>query len=170
MEVYLPKHLYTPKEVAEVRELMLQAQKGLDPITGMKIPKGKAVLDHCHDTQYVRGVLSNPSNVALGKIENLWSRYLGWWYTGTLSEFLRGCAEYLDREQPTEYLHPKFVDKLQTRFNVLKEGEKKEVLRSLGQGEGTNGAGRKKLFRKAILKKERTYFEVLDMLNKINKG
>lgn len=164
----MPKHLYTSKDVAEVRDVLLESQKGLDLITGMKIPKGKAVLDHCHDTQYVRGVLSNPSNVALGKIENLWCRYLGWWYTGTLSEFLRGCAEYLDREQPNEYIHPKFVDKLQTKFNTLKEWEKREVLRILGQDEGLNGAERKKLFRKAILKRDKTYFEFLDILNKNN--
>lgn len=165
----MAKHLYTAKEVAVVRERLLIAQKGIDPITKMKIPKGKAVLDHCHDSQYVRGVLSSPSNVALGKIENLWARYLGWWYTGTLSEFLVGCAEYLEREQPREYLHPKFMDKLQTRFNTLKEGDKKDVLASLGQEEGSNGAERKKLFRKALLKKEKSYLEVLDMLNKLTK-
>lgn len=163
----MSKHLYTTKEVAEVREKLLKQQKGVDPITGLDIPKGKAVLDHCHDTQYVRGVLNSPSNVALGKIENLWARYLGWWYTGTLPEFLRGCADYLDAKQPEEYIHPQFIQKLQSQFNSLKEGDKKKVLRMLGQEEGSNGAERKKLFRKGVLKRDKTYFEILDLINKL---
>lgn len=72
----MAEHLYTTKEVAKVREELLKKQGGRDLITGMNIAKGDAVLDHCHDTQYVRGVLSRPSNVALGKIENLWMRVL----------------------------------------------------------------------------------------------
>lgn len=163
----MAKHLYTAKEVSEVRKKLLEKQKGYDPITGIIIPKGKEVLDHCHDTQYVRGVLNSPSNVALGKIENLWARYLGWWYTGTLSDFLRGCADYLDKEQPKEYIHPQFIQKLQSQFNSLKEGDKKVILKMLGQEEGANGAERKKLFRKGVLKREKTYQEILDSINNL---
>ncbi len=163
----MPEHLYTQKDVTRVREKLLERQGGLDLITRQKIPRGKAVLDHCHDTQFVRGVLSNPSNVALGKIENLWARYLGWWYTGTLSDFLRGCAEYLDREQPKEFLHPKFVDSLQSKFNSLKEGDKKYILSELNQELGTNGTERKKLFRKAVLKRDKTYLEIKNLLEKL---
>lgn len=163
----MAEHLYTTKEVAKVRDELLKKQGGRDLITGMNIAKGDAVLDHCHDTQYVRGVLSRPSNVALGKIENLWKRYLGWWYVGTLADFLRGCANYLEREQPKEYLHPKFINKLQTQFNTLKEGDKKVILKMLGQEEGVNGAERKKLFRKGVLKREKTYFEILGAIQKL---
>jgi hypothetical protein len=37
----------------------------------------------------------------------------------------------------------------------------------LGQEEGVNGAERKKLFRKGVLKREDTYFEILEAIQKL---
>ena len=70
------KHLYTTKDVAEVRTLLKERQSNIDPITGLDIPSKQHVLDHNHNTQFVRAVLHRQSNAVLGKIENLWSRYL----------------------------------------------------------------------------------------------
>ena len=80
---------------------------------------------------------------------------------------MRGCADYLDKEQPKEYIHPQFIQKLQSQFNSLKEGDKKVILKMLGQEEGANGAERKKLFRKGVLKREKTYQEILDSINNL---
>ena len=160
------KHLYTTKDVAEVRNLLKERQNNTDPITGLDIPNKQHVLDHNHKTQFVRAVLHRQSNVVLGKIENLWSRYLAWWYVGTLSDFLRGCADYLDFDHPEEYLHPSFIKKLQVEFNKLNETSKKSVLKQLGQEQGNNAKERKDLFKKSVLKKDKTFFEILEIIEK----
>lgn len=161
-----PVQLYSPADVKKTRELLLEQQEGFDPITGEEIPKGQAVLDHDHKTQYVRAVLHRQSNAVLGKIENLWTRYLGWWYSGTLSDFLRGCANYLDKEHPKDYLHPSALKRLQIDFNKLTESQKRFVLRSLGQPEGSNGVERKKLFQNVLKSKQHGFVELQDLINK----
>lgn len=162
----MPKQLYTTKDVQQVRESLLKQQEGKDLITGLLIPETQAVLDHDHDTQFVRGVLHRQSNAVLGKLENMYTRYLGWWYKGTLSDFLRGCADYLDREQPQDYIHPAFVKYLQVQFNKLSEPQKKAVLMHFNSEVGTNGKQRKVLFQKVILRKENTMQEFLEIINK----
>lgn len=159
-------HLYTTADVARTRKILLEKQGNLDPITNLPIPDGQAVLDHDHKTQYVRAVLHRQSNAVLGKLENLWTRYLGWWYTGSLVDFLRGCADYLEKEHPKEYVHPKFQKRLQTDFNKLPEASKRSVLSSLGSPEGSNGAERKKLFQRVLKSKEHTFEHMQEVINK----
>lgn len=160
------QHLYTTKDVQAVREKLLHEQGGLDLVTKLLIPPKQSVLDHDHKTQYVRGVLHRQTNAVLGKLENAYIRYISWWYEGTLSDFLRGCADYLDREQPQNYIHPAFVKFLQVQFNKLSEPQKKKVLAHFGSDEGTNGKQRKALFQKVILRKENTMQEFLEVINK----
>lgn len=162
----IDKHLFNTKDVAKVREQLYKEQGGIDPITGLEIPSNQKVLDHCHQTQYVRAVLHRQSNAVLGKIENLWKRYLQWWYTGTLSDFLRGCADYLDTEHPKEYLHPAFIKSLQVQFNKLNEKQKQNVLSHYGLEKGCNGNQRKVIFKKFILKRTHSMIEILDVINK----
>jgi Recombination endonuclease VII len=162
-----PKHLYTTEDVRKVRKTLLDQQKGTDPITGMQIPEKQAVLDHDHGSQYVRAVLHRQTNAVLGKIENLWNRYLSWWYTGKLSDFLRGCADYLDKDQPKEYIHPSFVKKLQTEFNKLSESNKNEVLKQMKQPEGKNSTERKAIFAKAIKSKSYDFEETLQLIRNL---
>lgn len=163
----LSKHLYNTKDVTRIREILKQQQNNIDPITGLEIPPKQAVLDHCHQTQYVRAVLHRQSNAVLGKIENLWKRYLSWWYTGTLSDFLRGCADYLDTEHQQEYIHPSFMKMLQVRFNKLNEGKKQEFLLKVNEEKGCNGTQRKLLFKKFLLKRTYTMKQVEDLLKEI---
>jgi hypothetical protein len=158
--------LYTTTDVKKVREELTKKQGGIDPITGLVIPDKQAVLDHDHKTQYVRAVLHRQTNAVLGKIENLWTRYLGWWYTGTLPEFLRGVADYLEKEHPQDYAHPRWLKKVTTEFNKLPEASKRSVLINLGQGEGKNGAERKKLFQSALKTRKYGFNEVSLMIEK----
>lgn len=162
----MTQHLYTTKDVQAVREKLLREQNGLDLVTNLPIPPKQGVLDHDHKTQFVRGVLHRQTNAVLGKLENAYIRYIAWWYEGTLSDFLRGCADYLDREQPQNYIHPAFVKFLQVQFNKLSEPQKKKVLAHFGSDEGTNGKQRKALFQKVILRKENTMQEFLEVINK----
>lgn len=161
------EHLYTTKDVAKVRDQLKEKQQHIDPITKLEIPPKQAVLDHCHKTQFVRAVLHRQSNAVLGKIENLWKRYLQWWYTGTLSDFLRGCADYLDTEHKQEYIHPAFMKMLQVKFNKLSEGKKQEFLLRVGEEKGCNGKERKLNFKKFLLKRTYTMKQVEDLLKEI---
>ena len=162
----LSKHLYTTKDVQKVREQLYEEQGGIDPITGLIIPEKQKVLDHDHSTQYVRAVLHRQTNAVLGKIENLWTRYLSYWYTGTLSDFLRGCADYIEKEHPQNYLHPNFIKKLQINFNKLNEKQKQLVLLSFGEDTGANAAQRKVLFKKFILKRTHSMEDILQTIQR----
>lgn len=161
----MTQDLYTTKDVKEVREALIYEQEGLDALTGL--PLNKPCLDHRHDSeQFVRGVLSNACNVALGKIESLDARYISYWYPNGLPEFLRHCADYLEQEKDTRYRHPGFLKKLQTRFNGLTEPQKKNVLEAMGLPQGTNGKERKEEFRLALLTKCWDFATITTILNR----
>ena len=162
----LDKHLYTTKDVQKVREQLYKEQEGIDPITRLPIPEKQKVLDRDHSNHYVRAVLHRQTNAVLGKIENLWTRYLSYWYTGTLSDFLRGCADYIEKEHPKEYLHPAFIKSLQVQFNKLNEKQKQNVLSKFNEPNGCNSSQRKLYFKKFILKRTHSMNEILDVIEK----
>jgi len=160
-----PLHLYSPKDVAKARELLYNEQKGKDALTGLPLDYKQSVTDHNHKTQFVRGVLHRQCNAVLGKIENLWVRYLSYWFEGTLPEFLRKTADYIEREDDQRYIHPGWIKKSQTMFNALSEGSKKAVLEALGQSQGGNSTERKKLFRSALNTRQFTFEQVKQIIN-----
>ena len=160
------EHLYTTKDVARVRDKLKKEQNNIDLIIGLEIPDKQAVLDHDHNTQFVRGVLHRQTNVLLGKIENAYIRYIKWWYDGTLSDFLRGCADYLDKEHEQKYLHPAFIKKLQVQFNKLNEKQKQNVLSYFDEEKGCNTAQRKLNFKKFVLKRNHSMNEILEAIHK----
>lgn len=160
MVPYATEHLYTLQDITRVRQHLLQEQKQLCKLTGMQIERTEAVLDHNHSTQYVRGVLHRQANAVLGKIENLWTRYLGWWYNGTLGQFLRQCADYIESKPDTRYLHPGWIRRLNIDFKKLPEAKKRIVLESLGEKDAKNGIARNKQFLKAIKSKRFTFDEI----------
>lgn len=157
-------HLYSPKDVAKVRELLYNEQDGKDALTGYELPKDKTCLDHNHKTQFVRAVLHRQINAALGKLEGVHTRYLSYWYLGTLPDFLRQAADYLEKEDDHRYIHPGWVKKSQTMFNTLPEGDKRAVLEALGQSQGGNSTERKKLFKKALNTKQFTFEQVKKLI------
>lgn len=160
--------LYTIKDVQNVRNKLLEEQEGKDLLTGLEIPNKQAVLDHSHDNnQYVRAVLHRQSNAALGKIENLYTRYLSYWYPNDLSTFLRQCADYLELEQDDRYRHPGWIKKVQTFFNKLKEADKDKVLVSLGSAKGSNSKDRKDKLKKLINSKSIPYQTFVTVIERV---
>lgn len=157
--------LYNTKDIARVRAVLTKEQKGLSALTGL--PLTKPCLDHCHspeNEQLVRGVLNSSENVALGKIENLYVRYIGWWFKGTYPEFLRMVASYIERGVDPRFRHSCFIKKLNVEFNKLNEGKKDEVLVLLGKTKGKNSSERKKYFNQAVMSKEFGYNTVLSAI------
>lgn len=163
-----PKHLYTTADVKEVREQLLKEQKNIDKCTGLLIPDKQAVLDHSHKTQYVRGVLHRQCNSALGKVEGIYTRFLSYWYEGTLQDFLRSVANYLDCEHDSRFLHPGWLKKSKTEFNKLSARAKDAVLEDLKGTRGKNDAERKALFNALLLTKEHTFDTISAAIQKHN--
>lgn len=158
--------LYNSKDKQVVRELLTKEQNNLCAITGLPIEPKQHILEHAHDDQMlIRGVTSRQANSALGVIERVWTRYLKWWYSGTLSDFLRQCANYLEKPHDTRWRHDMWIKKANTAFNKLNESNKDKVLVALGCDKCKNGAERKKAFQTAILTKQFGYDILLNFIN-----
>ncbi len=155
--------LFTTTDISKVRTLLIKEQGNISALSGL--PLEQPVLDHLHDIeQFVRGVINSKENVALGRIEGLYVRYIGYWYKGTYPEFLRLVADYIERGVDRRYRHNGWLSKVKTEFNKLNESSKDRVLIALGSKAGKNGLERKKLFSKVILNKELGYTLILSTI------
>ena len=108
------------------------------------------VVDHCHQSGMVRGVVSRVGTSLLGKIENF--AYRGCQVSQShFPAVLRGIADYLEREQ-LDVLHPVGLTQLSKRFKSLTSEKQKATLVDLGAKrkqlmECSNASERTKLFR-----------------------
>lgn len=157
--------LYNAADVKKVREALTEEQGNIDALTKLPIEPKQHCLDHNHDTMRVRAVLARQSNAALGKIENIWTRYLSYWYPHDLPTFLEQSAEYLRRPDDDRFNHPHWIKKVNTAFNKLNEASKDKVLIALGSNKCKNGAERKKAFQAAILTKQFSYATLLSLID-----
>jgi hypothetical protein len=162
----LTRDLFNVKDVKEVRELLVQEQEQLDKLTLSLMHPSQYVLDHNHQNLFVRGVLNRATNSMLGKIENAFNRYIRHWYTGSLSNFLRQAATYLEQPPDERYRHPQWQKQLKVQFNKLSEGQKRTVLESFGKPDGKNSKERKDVFAKIVLNRDYGY----EKINNILKG
>jgi len=108
------------------------------------------VVDHCHKSGMVRGVVSRVGNSLLGKIENFAYRRCQV-SQSHLPAVLRGIADYLEQEQ-LDVLHPVGLTQLSKRFKGLTSEKQKATLVDLGAKrkqlmECSNASERTKLFR-----------------------
>lgn len=163
----MTKHLITTKDVAEVRKKLYDEQFGVDKLTGLPLQSKDAVCDHNHSTMYVRGVLHRQSNAVLGKIENMYKRYLAWWYSGTLPEFLRKCADYIEAKDDHRYVHPHWIKFMTTKFRALNEDSKKQVLKGMSRNEGANSKERISTFDKALKSGQFTMTQIEHLIRKV---
>lgn len=164
------KTLYNTKDVSEARAKLLKEQNGLDALTKLPLDPKDTVLDHNHDTDTVRGAIHRQANAALGKIENLYKRYLSYWYPGTFRDFLEKAADYIDRDgshvNPTTY-HPSWIKRAQRTFMKQPALTQNEILIKMGIQKGSlprNLEGRKKAFRSILLKNRIGYDTMRDIL------
>lgn len=150
--------LYNPSDKKLVRDMLLLEQDGICPISKVKIAPKESVLDHIHDdTNLVRAVLHRQSNAFIGIIERAWTRYMSWWYKGTLSEVLRNAADFFDKEPDERYRHDGWMKRVKTDFRKLNAQQQAAVLGTLGSKSGSNGTERLKLFSAKILDRSLGY-------------
>lgn len=166
------KSLFNPKDVGEYREYMLKEQGGKDALTNLPLDAKDAVLDHNHETEVVRGAIHRQVNAALGKIENIWKRYLSTWYPGTLTDFLENARIYIDSDgfvQNNTVYHPNWIKRCVRDFKKLDASSQRKLLTDIIESPfemPTNAEGRTKLFRSAILKHRMDYLLVKLKLEK----
>ena len=150
------------------RELLIKEQQGKDLLTGLDLPEKGIALDHRHDEEmFIRGVLHRNCNSALGRIENIWTRELKWWYPLQLSDFLRQAADYLELPVDSRFRHNSFLKYLKTQFNKLNAKQQNLVLEELGSSVGKNPAERKEKFAKVTLDRDIGYAKIKDVINSI---
>ena len=113
------------------------------------------VVDHCHASGEIRGVLHRQSNAFLGKVENAWKRYACRSADVSLPEALRRMADWIEFSR-TGLLHPIGATQLQKKFKQKKTEEQLNILLDLGVDvdsiDASNSDKRSKLYRKQITK------------------
>jgi hypothetical protein len=166
----LTKDLYTTEDVKQVKELLYKEQQGKCALSGIAVNIKDCHTDHNHNSeQLVRGALYKQANMALGKLEGLWTRYLAYWYPGTLPEFLKASAAYLERSNATpdrRFRHPGWIKFCKTQFNKLSSKKMDEVLVELGSTPGRNLAERKSKFAKIVLDRSLGYATIKACIDK----
>lgn len=65
----------TATQLKAYREAKLREQGGRCALTHYPLSPADAVVDHCHVTGHIRGVIHRGANALLGKIENNHKRY-----------------------------------------------------------------------------------------------
>ena len=164
--------LYSAEDVKRVKHLLYKEQQGKCALSGVAVALKDCHCDHRHnDEQLVRGTLYKQSNMALGKLEGLWTRYLAYWYPGTLPEFLRASAAYIERTEAnpdTRFRHPGWIKFCRTQFNKLPAKRMDEVLVELGSTPGKNLVERKAKFAKVVLDRNLGYNTILNAIKKGN--
>lgn len=94
------------KELKAYRDIVLNKQKGIDPIS--LLPITDPVLDHDHKTGHVRQVLQREINAFEGKVINAFNRYcrhLG----ASIEDVLIGLIEYWSLDYSDNPIHPRHV-------------------------------------------------------------
>jgi hypothetical protein len=160
--------LYTPADIAKVRDILLKEQKGKCAVTSIDIKKlGRtAVLDHRHDSeQLVRAVLEREVNAFEGLVTNAHRRCLSYWLPTPLPDVLRALAAYLEASESTperRWRHTGWIAKMKTLYNKLTTKQRDKVLETLGcTASCTNDTARKKEFAKLLKDRKLGYTTIL---------
>lgn len=107
-------------ELPAFREALWEKQGRRCALSGMPLALADAVVDHCHKTGEVRGVLHRGVNSMLGKIENH-RKIAGLSDDVALAKMLAGVVHYLCRQH----------DYAGVRYPTHKDAEEKRVSRNL---------------------------------------
>jgi len=89
-------------EISLYRTKLLEEQGNQCAICGQTIPSGESVLDHDHNTGYIRGTLHRGCNALLGKIEN--SLKINKITPERLDQILKNLQFYMNSH--TLWIHP----------------------------------------------------------------
>lgn len=114
-----------------------------------------SVVDHCHDTGLIRGVLHRQSNAWAGKIENSWKRFGRNNSKSPLPDALRALADYLENAR-TDVMHPVGLTQKCKRFSRLPKDKQLKILSQMKCSKDDinsckNASDRTRFFRAAFI-------------------
>lgn len=149
------------KDLKQTREELLKLQQGKDLIT--KETVRNPCLDHDHGiNQQVRGVIGREVNVFLGKVENGYYRYIGYWSDIPLPDLLENMAEYIRRPNE-EIVHKGWIDVSVRKFKSLAAVRQKYLLKIINSNNiGGNQDTRVKSLRKVLVSGSISYGEFFE--------
>jgi hypothetical protein len=123
-------------QILKHKRELLQKQKSICPICNNVILLNDAVLDHCHSTGFVRSVLHDKCNKALGFIE--------WAIETSDKDAIVRIGEYLRlaSDNPSNLIHPKHAKLEQLKINravrisrfTIKDEDKIKYINALENG------------------------------------
>ena len=111
-----------PKDIAHVRQALLTAQNNLCALCEQLIAEGQAVLDHCHKTGQIRGVLHRGCNAFEGTVVNSLPRNLI--TAQRLIVILRNLVDYQQQLKPL--LHPTYKTAEEKRARVKQRAKRRK--------------------------------------------
>jgi len=109
------------KDINDFRLGQLLVQGGVCPLCKTKIKPEEAVLDHCHETGYVRAVLHRSCNQAEGRI-------LSWARRSRDTDpyhFIRNVCDLHSKDHTNNPIHPKHLTETEKELKKLKKHQKK---------------------------------------------
>ena len=106
-------------------------------------------------------------NAFEGLVFNAYKRCLHWLTDKPLPDILRNLATYLEQDYSNNPYHVDWMKKVATEFNKTSAKQQNAILEALGESQGGNLAERKKLLKKAILKRQHGYEEVLRIIKNV---
>lgn len=89
------------------------------------------VVDHCHKSGFIRGVICREANAVLGRIENAYCRMSESSRVQSLPQMLRNMADYLEAK-PAKHVHPLGFRQLYKRFMYLSKDEQIQAIEDAG--------------------------------------
>lgn len=113
-----------PSEVQSVLSQLVKRQKNRCGVCGKTFtPKDRPVLDHCHDTGFIRGALHNSCNGAEGRVKT--KARLGHRGVGAY-DYLIGLGKYLESHSKPHFqlLHPTHRTEDEKRIERNKKARK----------------------------------------------
>ena len=110
-------------EIKPFRQRQLIKQNNCCSLCGDPVAENQAVLDHCHKTGVLRGVLHRGCNSLLGKIENTMPRSLV--DINRLANISKNLIKYLTADAVSEFLHPTYLTQ-----------EERKMKQAMGRGKG----------------------------------
>lgn len=127
----MTRHL-KPAEVAGIRTQLLKKQGGVCAICGQRIiGRDVAVLDHDHDTGFIRGVLHSSCNGIEGRMKSLGHRS----HKGVLSvDYIIGLGKYLEHHKQPRIgaFHPSYKTPQQKKDAINAKARKARAAKKAG--------------------------------------
>ena len=113
-------HADNPNNLPNIKKELIRRQLGKCPISGRDLrsmSSTNVVVDHSHQTGFIRAALPRSLNGAEGKLRQCLIRWCGCKTEGEIIKMLRGFADYLElhRVPQTNWIHPTHLSPAEAR-------------------------------------------------------